>query len=539
MDGPDPETLMSHAETALDVSRKTTGNSIRFYSREMNEKVRSYLSSRKELKEATVKQEFALHYQPVVRFSSNEVESVEALIRWRKSQGSTVYPVSFLGLSEQIGISSQLDDWMIKTACFQRRQWEKDGLGTMRVSVNLSQSFFWDGGADRIFQILQESGTPGDLLDVEIPERILIKDSDKAIFRLHEYSALGVNLTIDDFGSAGGLMNLRRYPVQAIKLFPEYIRGIHPDSTQAAIVASTLSLAHSLKIRVIAKAVETQGERAFLESLGCDGYQGNFFSPALPQSLLTEFLRNQQMKPAPVTGTVEKTQPMVAEVQEIPFAAPDPQPERKPAGGAYIISCFHCGEKYDANQAEWCMCITADSTVVCSSCGKCFCRATLDYRHGIWGGAPDSFWDRKREFENQTDSLPLNPILQDTQRPLVLIVDDEPAVLKTASYLIRGLGYSVIVGQNGEEGLSLAKQYKPDVILSDALMPRLDGREMCSILKRDPDTAKIKAVIMTAFTGAAKYKTTVLREYQFDEQLQKPVEYEKLRSVLQRFLGNS
>ena len=538
VDGPDPETLMKNAEAALEVSRKTPGNSIRFFSKEMNERVRTYLMSRKELKEATAKQEFALHYQPVVRFLSNEVEAVEALIRWRKGQGVTVYPVNFLGLSEQIGISAQLDDWMIRTACFQRRQWEKEGLGTFRVSVNLSHNFFWESGVEKISRILQETGTPADLLDLEVAERFLLKNPEKAISRIMEYSSLGVNLTVDDFGSGGGLIDLTRYNVNAIKLYPKYIRGIHPDSSEAAVVASVLSLAHNRKIRVIAKAVETQGERAFLESLGCDGYQGNFFSPALPKNLLTDFLAKRQMKAVPVPATVEKTQPMIAEGQDVPFVIQEAGPvARTTAGDSYLISCFHCNQKFDANEALWCSCITSDPTVVCPSCQKCFCRATLDYRHGIWGGAPETFWDRKREQEAENALVSSNPILPDMKRPLVLVVDDEQTVLSIASRLIRSLGYSVLVAQNGEVGLRLAREHKPDLVLSDALMPKLDGREMCAMLKREPDTAMIKAIIMTAFTGAAKYKTTVLREYQFDEHLQKPVEYERLRSVLQRFLG--
>jgi diguanylate cyclase (GGDEF)-like protein len=536
-DGPDPETLVAHAETALEVSRKTSGNSIRFYSKEMNEKVRGYLMSRKELKDATAKQEFALHYQPVVRFSSNDVESVEALIRWRKPQGLTVYPNKFLGLSEQIGIASQLDEWMIKSACFQRREWEKEGLGTVRISVNLSKNFFWEKGPEKIEKILTETGTPADLLDLEISDRIITRDPEKAINCLGGYSSLGVNIIIDDFGSSGGLMDLSRFQVHSIKLFPPMIRGIVPDSAQAAMVASAVSLAHYLKIRVIAKAVEAQSERAFLESLGCDGYQGNFFSPALPKSLLTEFLRRQQMKPAPLAMTVEKTQPMLPEPPEIDYVLPAEDVRKKAGVTEYIISCHSCQQKFDANEAPWCSCITSDPTVICPHCQKCFCRATLEYRHGIWAAAPESFWDRKRLQEEGYGSLSLNPILHDMKRPLVLIVDDEQNVLKIAARLIRGLGYSVVVGRDGEEGLKLAKSYKPDLILSDALMPKLDGREMCAMLKRDPETQRIKAIIMTAFTGASKYKSNVLREYQFDDQLQKPVEFEKLRTTLQRLLG--
>ncbi len=535
VDGSDPEVLMNHAEIALEVSRKTPGNSIRFYSKEMNDKVRSFLVSRKELKDATTKQEFALHYQPVVRFTSNEAEAVEALIRWRKPQGLTVYPGNFLGLSEQIGIASQLDEWMIRTACLQRNVWEREGLGSLRVSVNLSQNFFWEGGVDKISHVLRESGIRPDLLELEIAEKVLLKDPEKSANKLREYSELGVSLTIDDFGSIGGLlMNLNRYPVQAIKLFPGHIRGITQESPQSAVVISTLSLAHSLKIRVIAKSVETQGERSYLETLGCDGYQGNLFSPALPKNLLTEFLRKQQMKAAPAAALTEKTQPMLAETLEKPIIGKPARREERPN---YMISCFNCEAKFNANDASWCLCITPDSTVVCPSCEKCFCRATLDYRHSVWGGAPESFWARKKRFVEEGGQVSQNEPADQMKHPLVLVVDDEPGVLKVASRLIRGLGYSVIVGRNGEEGLQLAKDYKPELILSDALMPKLDGREMCSMLKRDPTTAKIKAIIMTAFTGAAKYKSSVLREYQFDEHLQKPVEYDRLVSVLRRFLG--
>ena len=536
-DGPDPETLMKHASNALEVARKTPGNSIRFFSKEMNEKVRNYLVSRKELKDATTKQEFTLHYQPVVRFSSNEVESLEALIRWRKPQGQTIYPANFLGLSHQIGILSQLDEWMMKTACLQRGQWEKEGFGAFRVSVNLSHEFFWEGGLEKVASILKETSTPPDKLDLEIAETLLSSNVDAAADRLKKYFEIGVNLTIDDFGSTGGLMNLVRYPVHAIKLFPAFSRGIVQDSSNAAVVSSAVSLAHNLKIRVVAKAIETQAERSLLESLGCDSYQGNLFSPALPKSLLTEFLRKEQMKAATVyTEAVEKTQPMEVEQEPVPvISVPS---ERKRSGPAYLISCFSCNHKFNAIEADWCQCITPDPSVLCPLCKKCFCRATLDYRHQMWGNAPESFWDRKRQYEKEADPIGENPLPGDVKRPLILVVDDEIMVARIACSLLRKLGYSVIAGLNGEQGLQLARTYKPDLVISDALMPKMDGRDMCAMLKKDPETSGVKTIIMTSFTGASKYKSSAIRDYQFDEQLQKPVEYEKLRTVLQKFLGS-
>jgi two-component system cell cycle response regulator DivK len=288
---------------------------------------------------------------------------------------------------------------------------------------------------------------------------------------------------------------------------------------------------------VIAKAVETPAERACVESLGCDGYQGNFFSPALPRNLFMEFLKREQSKSgSPATPIVEQTQPMPSEPAEQPVILRPVRRARKP-GDEYNINCFHCHEQFNANEAPWCQCLTSDPSVICPTCKKCFCRAILEYRHKFWDAAPESFWDRRRQFEQEMGSLDRNPAAHDLKRPLVLVLDDELSLLKIAKRLISGFGYSVIVGQNGQEGLRLAKQYMPDLVLSDALMPKMDGREMCAILKRDPETAKIKAVIMTAFAGAAKYKSSVIREYQFDGQLQKPVEYDNLRATLTKLLG--
>jgi diguanylate cyclase (GGDEF)-like protein len=528
-DGPDPDTLMKNAESALEVSRKTPGNSIRFFMREANEKIRSYLVSRKELREAVSKQEFALHYQPLVRLQGNEVEALEALIRWRKAQGTTVYPVEFLELSEQIGISDQLDDWMIRAAVYQRNAFEKENQVSLRISVNLSRHYFLETGVDKIAAIIKETGVNPDQLDLEIPETLLQEDPEKAVVRLNLYRDLGVRLTIDDFGAAGAvLFGLSRYPVQSIKLASQCIRGVTSDSAQAAMIASVVSLAHSLNICVNAKAVETQTERVCLEALGCDSYQGNFFTPALPKNLLSEFLKRQKMKA--VKASVEKTQPMTHKDDTPVFVEPQKQ------GPSYVINCFSCHQGFNALEAQWCVCLTSDSSVVCPSCQRCSCRAPLDYRHSVWSSAPESFWDSRRKHEEDAGAFPLNASLDEIKRPLVLVVDDEALVLKTAYKLIRGMGYSVIVGRDGQQGLQLAFHYVPDLIISDALMPKMDGRELCALLKREPATSKMKMVIMTAFTGAAKYKANVIREFQFDEHLQKPVEFEKLRAVLQKLL---
>ena len=146
-------------------------------------------------------------------------------------------------------------------------------------------------------------------------------------------------------------------------------------------------------------------------------------------------------------------------------------------------------------------------------------------------------WDRKFEEHNAPPSPIENPPLTDVKRPLVLLVDDEPNIQKVASLVITGLGYGLVVGRNGEEGLELAQSYKPDLVLTDALMPRLDGREMCRRLKDDPATASTKVVVMTSLYTNMKYHHEAHKAYKVDDFLNKPLDFEQLKSLLQKYLS--
>jgi CheY-like chemotaxis protein len=341
-------------------------------------------------------------------------------------------------------------------------------------------------------------------------------------------------MAIDDFGTAGlSMFHLERYPVQSIKIDPSFLRETGRPSSGITTITAIVTMARNLGIRVIAEGVESQKELQLVQSMACDGYQGTFFSPALPRTLFAELMRKMRIRrgekkveqPAPISESVP---------QAMPAATVSPVP-RKTA--EHSIVCPNCHNPYDALVADWCSCLTAEQTLACTHCRKCYCRAPLEIRHKIWDDAPEALWDRKRRQEADLVGLPENPVPGQTKGPLVLLVDDERPILRTGWRLIRSLGFTAIVAQNGEEGLQLARKYKPKIILTDALMPKLGGQEMCQILKQDPETASIKTVIMTAFSGAAKYKTAILKESQFDEQLQKPVEFERLRVVLQKLLG--
>ena len=175
--------------------------------------------------------------------------------------------------------------------------------------------------------------------------------------------------------------------------------------------------------------------------------------------------------------------------------------------------------------------------MVCSSCLTCFCKAPFAYRQKFWELAPQSMWDRviaegATEFE-----LPPNPPPDELPRPLVLVVDDERDIQRVALRTIRSFGYGVLIAADGMEGLELARKYHPDLVLTDAFMPKLDGREMCRRLKTDPETSETRVVIMTGIYTAARYRSEAFREFQADDYLIKPLQFRELRELLQKHLA--
>jgi CheY-like chemotaxis protein len=161
----------------------------------------------------------------------------------------------------------------------------------------------------------------------------------------------------------------------------------------------------------------------------------------------------------------------------------------------------------------------------------------MSYKDRFWQNAPQSLWDREAEEHRRDSFVRPNPEPFEVTRPLVLVVDDDPRTRLMATKVIEGLGYGAIVASNGEAGLVMARRYMPELILTEALMPRMDGREMCRRLKEDPPTSEIKVVVTTALYTQSKYRTEAYKLYHVDEYLSKPINFNDLRRVLQKHLG--
>jgi len=203
----------------------------------------------------------------------------------------------------------------------------------------------------------------------------------------------------------------------------------------------------------------------------------------------------------------------------------------------YSVACHNCRGEFDALDATWCSCLVTERTLVCPHCLQCFCKAPAAYKSRFWSSAPKGLWDRKFKEHNEDFHPPANPDPDAVSRPLVLVVDDEKDIKRVATRVIQSLGYGLVLAHNGEEGLELARRYRPELVLTDALMPRMDGREMARRIKEEAATAKAKVVVMTALYTNVKYRSEGFKTYKVDDYLAKPLAFEDLRAVLQKHLG--
>ncbi|MDP3844715.1 MAG: EAL domain-containing protein [Oxalobacteraceae bacterium] len=299
-DGDDPEILMKHADIAMYRAKESGRNNIQFYEASMNVRALERLRLEGDLRNALERNEFLLHYQPQVDLRSGHIVGMEALIRWQHPTLGMIAPDRFIMLAEETGLIVPIGAWVIRTACAQNRAWQLAGLGYLRVAVNLSAiQFAQQDIVKSIAAVLQETGLAAQYLEIELTESLIMTDVEHAIGILRELKALGLQLSIDDFGTGySSLSYLKRFPIDVLKIDQSFVRDITIDPDDAAIVAAIISLAHSLRINVIAEGVETAAQLAYLRRNQCDEMQGYYFSRPVPADAFELILRHNKSLPA-------------------------------------------------------------------------------------------------------------------------------------------------------------------------------------------------------------------------------------------------
>jgi diguanylate cyclase (GGDEF)-like protein len=292
-DGTDPENLIKHADIAMYRAKESGRNNFQFYTAEMNARLQERLRIESDLRNAIERHEFVLHYQPQIDMSTGRTIGMEALVRWQHPLLGMLPPQRFIGLAEETGLIVPLGAWVLRTACTQAWAWQQAGLGELRIAVNLSARQFAEKSlVEQVAAILSETGLPAHCLELELTESLVMTDVERATAILHELKALGVQLSLDDFGTGhSSLSNLKRLPIDALKIDQSFVSDIAHAADGAAIVASIISLAHNLKRHVIAEGVETHEQLTYLQRHGCNEMQGYYFGKPVPAETFESLLR--------------------------------------------------------------------------------------------------------------------------------------------------------------------------------------------------------------------------------------------------------
>ena len=281
--GFDGDALITHAEVAMQKAKQLNSHSFLFYSNEMNRHSLERIRLEAELKHAIERKEFCMYYQPQVDMRSGKIVGAEALIRWRKADGTIVMPGEFINFAEETGLILAIGDGVIEEVCNQIRQWIDADVPVVPIALNLSPSQFHNGLSQKISDYIEIANIPHHLVKVEITESILMQN-DEAITRIVEQiHDMGIGMSLDDFGTGySNLAYLKRFPIEMLKIDQSFVQGIPDSVNDVAITSSIISIAKNLGMAVLAEGVETKEQLAFLMEQGCHTIQGYYFSKPRP-----------------------------------------------------------------------------------------------------------------------------------------------------------------------------------------------------------------------------------------------------------------
>lgn len=282
-DAQDEHSLMRNADIAMYRAKEEGKNTFEFYSAHIETLSLARLALETSLRRALERDEFQLHYQAKLNLDTGLMSGVEALLRWAHPELGLISPSQFIPLAEETGLIVPIGRWVLKTACRQAQQWREAGLPALTMAVNLSPRQFTDRRIlEDIRGGLEESGMPAEQLELEITESLVMENEVQALRLLHAIKGMGVRLAIDDFGVGySSLAKLKHFPIDTLKIDRSFVRDLPHIAEDCAIAQAIIAMGKTLGLKIVAEGVETQAQKVFLQSHGCDEYQGFFYSEPL------------------------------------------------------------------------------------------------------------------------------------------------------------------------------------------------------------------------------------------------------------------
>lgn len=296
MDDASAEDILHHAALAQKRAKEDQGSSYHFYAAQMNELAKERQVIERDLKRALENEEFELFYQPKLNIAAGKVLGMEALIRWNHPERGFLPPGLFIPVAERSPLIVPIGDWVLREACAQARRWQADGLGDLKVAVNVSAVQLQETCViTNVRQVLLETGLLPHLLELEITESAVMENVEHTISVLEGLRDLGVSLSIDDFGTGYSSLNyLKRFPVKRIKIDKAFVDEIVDENSDGVIARAVITMGHSLGMEITAEGVEEPGQQAFLKAQNCDEIQGYLFAKPMNAANFTDFVTQQK-----------------------------------------------------------------------------------------------------------------------------------------------------------------------------------------------------------------------------------------------------
>ena len=284
IDGESLDRLLMSAETAMSEATLLGKNRYLFYSNDLSMRVQKRQEMENHLRHALERKEYFLQYQPKFDAKTHHIVGMEVLIRWQPTgERQVVMPSTFIPILEETGLIDQVGEWVLRTACTQYIKWRSGGMPPLKLSVNVSAHQFHSGTlVDMIREVLQDTGMNPSCLCLELTESIVMRDIDQTLETLKAIVGMGLKLSLDDFGTGySSLSYLRRMPFHEIKIDRAFVMNLPDDKNAVAIAESIISMAHGLRMTVVAEGVETKAQLDFMIDRQCEEIQGFYFSKPL------------------------------------------------------------------------------------------------------------------------------------------------------------------------------------------------------------------------------------------------------------------
>lgn len=292
-DGNKPDQIMRSADLALHQAKREGKRCYAWFQEKLEHEMLEKLRIEQGLRAAIEKEEFVLHYQPIIDLHTGETVGLEALIRWNRPEHGLASPDVFMAVAEESGLIIHMGKWVLKTACLFGKELRDHGRD-ISIAVNVSvKELLQPDFVEQVAEVLDDTGFPSSYLELEIVETLLIEKFEVALPKLHHLRAMGVQISLDDFGTGySSLSYLKELPIDTVKIDRTFVIDAMKKSAHAAIIETIIELSHRLQLKVVAEGVETEGQRFFLRKKKCDKIQGYLISKPMEKEKIWQYLEN-------------------------------------------------------------------------------------------------------------------------------------------------------------------------------------------------------------------------------------------------------